>query len=97
MIDWWNVFSNALWISGAALALATLSYASWQASVEHQRLRAALKRPSFQIALNSAGVLFCAGMAATARYPLEIGLWLILAVLFVIQWLQARRAARLDH
>ena len=94
MIDWWNVFANALWLGGAALALAMLSYASWQASVEHQRLRAALNRPSYQIALNSAGVLFSAGMAATARYPLEIGLWLILAGLFVTQWLHARRAAR---
>ena len=52
MIDWWGVFSNAIWISGAALALAALSYASWEASVQHQRLRQALGRSSIQAALN---------------------------------------------
>ncbi len=93
MIDWWNVFSNAIWIGGAALALATLSYASWQASVDGQRLRQALGRVSLQVALNIAGALFSAGMAATARYPLEIILWLILAVLFIYQRLRARRTA----
>ena len=92
MIDWWGVFSNAIWISGAALVLATVSYASWQASVDGQRLRQALGRTSIQIMLNIAGVLFSAGMAATARYPLEIIIWLILAALFIYQWLRARRA-----
>ena len=79
MIDWWGVFSNAIWISGAALALAAVSYASWQASVQHQRLRQALGRPSIQAALNAAGALFSLGMAATARTPLEVVIWLVLA------------------
>ena len=93
MIDWWGVFSNAIWISGAALALATVSYASWQASVDGQRLRQALGRSSIQVALNIAGALFSAGMAATARYPLEVVIWLILATMFAYQGLRARRAA----
>jgi hypothetical protein len=92
MIDWWAVFSNAIWIGGAALALAVLSYASWQASVEQQRLRQVLGHRPIQAALNIAGALFSAGMAATAHYPLEIVIWFILAALFVYQGLQVRRA-----
>ncbi len=93
MIDWWGVFSNAIWISGAALALATLSYGSWQASVQHQRLRQALSRASLQAALNTAGTLFCLGLAATARSPFEVIVWLVLTGLFIYQWLRDRRAA----
>ena len=93
MIDWWGVFSNAIWIGGAALALAAVSYASWQASVDGQGLRQALGRSSIQVPLNIAGAMFSAGMAATARYLLEIVIWLILAALFIYQWLRAHRAA----
>ena len=92
MIDWWGVCSNAIWISGSALALATFSYASWQASVNHQRLRQALGQSSIQAALNVAGTLFSLGLAATARSPLEVIIWLVLAGLFIFQWLHNRRA-----
>ena len=93
MIDWWAVCSNAIWISGSALALAAFSYASWQASVNQQRLRQALGQSSIQAALNVAGALFFLGLAATARGPLEVIVWLILAGLFIFQWLRHRRAA----
>jgi hypothetical protein len=86
------VFSNAVWISGAALALAALSYASWQASVNHQRLRQALRLAAYQAALNAAGALFSLGMAATGRSPLEVVVWLVLAGLFIYQWIRDRRA-----
>jgi hypothetical protein len=91
MIDWWGVFSNAIWISGAALALAALSYAYWQARVDGQRLRQAIGRPSIQAALHIAGALFSVGMAATARYSFEVIVWLILAAQFIAQWLRNRR------
>jgi hypothetical protein len=85
MIDWWAVCSNAIWITGSALALATLSYAGWQASVNHQRLRQALGQSFIQAALNVAGALFSLGMAATAHSLLEVIIWLILAGLFIFQ------------
>jgi hypothetical protein len=93
MIDWWGVGSNALWISGGALALAAFSYASWQASVNRQRLRQALGQSSIQAVLNVAGALFSLGLAATAQNSTEVIVWLILAGLFIFQWLRNRRAA----
>lgn len=92
MIDWWGVCSGAIWISGGALALAAFSYASWQASVRRQRLTQALGQSAIQAALNVAGTLFSLGLAATARSPLEVIIWLILAGLFIYQGLHNRRA-----
>jgi len=97
MIDWLNLISNSLWILGLVLALATLSYASWQASSNHEKsvrkeFRLALGRPSIQIAFNLAGVLFCAGLAATSIKIYEIVLWTILAIAFgvwvILSWIQ---------
>lgn len=92
MIDGWSVCSNALWISGGALALAAFSYASWQASVNRQRLRLALGQSSIQSALNAAGILFSLGLAATAQSTLETIIWLILAGLFIFQLFRKRHA-----
>ena len=39
MIDWLNLIANTFWILGCALALATVSYAGWQASVEDKKIR----------------------------------------------------------
>jgi hypothetical protein len=93
MIDGWSVCSNALWISGGALALAAFSYASWQASITPQRLTQALRQSSIQAALNAAGTLFSLGLAATARSLPEAIVWLVPAGLFVFQWLRHRRTA----
>ena len=83
MIDWWNFTANSLWIVACALALATLSYASWKASLTREKMRAQLGRPVFQFALNLAGTLFCAGMAATSGRIWEIGVWVALALVCI--------------
>jgi hypothetical protein len=85
MIDWVNVGFNALWIIASALALATLSYASWKASIEKEKLRAVLKKPAYTACLDTAGLLFCAGLAGTSGSTLEIILWSVLGVLFAVQ------------
>lgn len=87
MIDWLNLAGNALWILGSALALATLSYASWEASQRGERLRARLGMPGPQMALDAAGVLFCAGLAVTASAQWETWLWAALGALFLVQML----------
>jgi hypothetical protein len=83
MIDWFNLAANALWILALAILLAILSYASWQASLQHEKLRAQLTRPGYGIYFDLAAVLFCLGMAGTSHQPWEIGLWGVLGVLFI--------------
>lgn len=85
MIDWINLGSNALWIVGLSIALAALSYASWDASNHHESFRSSLKKPGLMMSLNLAGLFFSLGMAATASSILVIILWMILAITFAAQ------------
>ena len=85
MVDWFNLAANSLWILGCALALATLSYARWEASTKGEKLRSQLNSHHFQVPLNLAGALFCLGLAGTSDAVWEIVVWLILAVLFCVQ------------
>lgn len=85
MIDWIGVGSNALWILGCAIGLATLSYTSWEASVHGEKFTARLKRTPVQISLNLAGLLFSLGLATTSDSTLEIVLWGILTIAFSAQ------------
>jgi hypothetical protein len=98
MIDWWQVLANAVWISGAALALAVVSYASWAASLRRMKLRAVLRESAYQLALYGAGTLFCLGLAATALAGWEGLLWLGLGLGCVAQfisiWRKQRRTER---
>jgi len=79
VIDWPQVLANAVWISGAALALATFSYASWLASSRDDRLRDTLRQAALQSLLRIAAMLFCLGLGLTANSLLETALWLALA------------------
>jgi hypothetical protein len=94
MIDWVNLAANSLWILGLALALAALSYASWQASLAREKLRTRLGQPGTQTVLNLAGVLFCAGLAASSVRMWEIVVWVVLAVLFLAQIVAAFYTAK---
>ena len=85
MIDWYNLATNSLWILGCAVALATLSYASWEASIKKEKFTTRLKKPSYQIALSLAGFLFSAGLAGTSDSTLEVILWSILGLAFLVQ------------
>ncbi len=95
MIDWPLVLSSAVWISGAALALATLSYASWSASLRGERLRAVRQQSRYQRVLPIAGCLICVGPGLTAASWLETGWWFVLAMIsvatFISLWRKARR------
>ena len=85
MINWLNLLANTFWILGCALALATLSYASWQASDKKEKMRVVLSSPAYKISLYAAGALFSIGLAATSNRIWEISLWIILAILFAVQ------------
>jgi len=90
MIDWPQVLANAIWISGAALALAVLSYASWLASLHNERLRDILRQVTWQLFLRGAAGLICLGLGLTANSLIETALWLALALLsaaaFISLW-----------
>ena len=85
MIDWFNLAANSLWIVGLAIALATISHASWQAALQHEKLRLRLAQPDYQVFFDLAAVMFCLGMAATSRRAWEIIVWSGLAVLLIAQ------------
>jgi hypothetical protein len=95
VIDIWEVIANSLWILGLAVLLAVLSWARWVAHTEQSRLRAVLKQPSIQTALDLGLFLFCAGLAATGRTWWERALWGLLAAAWVVQawlaWANARK------
>jgi hypothetical protein len=85
MIDWFNLVANALWILACAIALATLSYASWAASLRHEKMRKILALPQYQTIMYIAGILFCVGLAGTSQKWWEILLLLIIVALFLGQ------------
>jgi hypothetical protein len=94
MIDWWDVLTNAVWISGAALALAVVSYACWAAPQQQQKLRTVLGSTAYQLALYGAGWLFCLGLAATSTGWLEIFIWAGLSVICLAQLISHWRTLR---
>jgi hypothetical protein len=77
--------ANAISILGCALALATVSLAHWEAQMRGERLRVILSWPRPQVNLHLAGLAFSLGMAVSAPSPVQIGLWLILVVVFAGQ------------
>jgi hypothetical protein len=100
-IDWREVFSNAVWIFGCALALAVLSYADWRAAQHHEKLRAQFVRPNIRLAFDASLLFICLGLAATSDSTLTVIIWLILAILSIIQtvldWRTFRRASSGTH
>jgi putative Mn2+ efflux pump MntP len=85
MIDWLNLAENILWIIGCAVILATLSYASYEASTRHERFLIRLKQRAVQITLNIGAALFSAGLAATSQTLILTIAWVILCLIFLAQ------------
>jgi hypothetical protein len=94
MIDWFNLAANSLWILGCALALAALSYASWQGSLTRQKVGKLLQQPGYQVVLNFSGSLFCLGLAGTSGRWWVSALWLILAAYFLFQLMLSFKRSR---
>lgn len=94
MIDWFNLAANALWILGCAIALATLSYTSWEASAYREKMGARLKRPSAQAALNLAGLLIFLGLGVLSDELLTKVIYIILALMFLVLMVISLRTVR---
>lgn len=99
MIDWWWVFTNSLWLLGAAAMLAIFSHADWLASVEEKDLRFSLKHmahnPGFSLALT----FFFLGAGLGVSQWAERIIWFILAAASgawaVRLWLELRKGSTL--
>ena len=85
MIDWINLAFNALWVVALALVLAVFSYSSYLASENHERLRIVLQKKAPQAWFSAAGILFCIGLAGTSETLIYRIVWLVLALLFMVQ------------
>ncbi len=85
MIDWTMLGINALWIVGLAVALAAVSYTSWEAWSTHESFRSRLGRPPSRAVLALAGALICLGRAGASSEYWLAGIWLVLAALFLWQ------------
>ena len=100
MIDWWNIFSQALWIVGLALLLATFSYNSYRASQAPQETKQLqLVQPAFFGRLGL--MLVSAGLAATSGTRIERVLWGVLLCGTLIEgarwiWYQGLHMRRSD-
>jgi hypothetical protein len=92
MIDWINLGTNALWILGCILILATVSYTSWQSAIKHERFLQQLKQPPNMFTLHLGGVLFCLGLASTSDTWLRAVIWIALALAFAALGIRSLRS-----
>lgn len=75
MIDWFLLFSNALWILGLSMAFATLSWGIWKKNENHLALSSFFARQTPGLIARGAGLLFYIGVAFNLKTILEIILW----------------------
>jgi multisubunit Na+/H+ antiporter MnhB subunit len=92
MIDWAGLIFNALWVLGAAVILAALSFSHYEAQRRNERLRARLAAPAFQMWLSVGLALISLSLALIGPRWWERVLWGLLCGLSVWQLWDAWRA-----
>ena len=90
MIDWLNVFTNAIWLVGLAICIATISYADWQAWAAGARLRSLLETPLYALALYSGLLLVGLGAALSTERWWERLAWALITLGFAYSAWRAR-------
>ena len=88
MINWYGVFSDAFWVIGAAIVLATISWSLYAASISSKGWRAQLSSPEATLSISLGMMLIMLGFGFQPSSRLWIsGLWLVLALGFAsIAW-----------
>jgi multisubunit Na+/H+ antiporter MnhB subunit len=94
VIDWVGLAFNSLWVLGAAVILAALSHASYEAKRRGERLRARLNGPAFQIWLSVGLALVSLSLALIGPRWWERVLWGLLCGMSLWQLWAAWRAWR---
>ena len=84
MFQWLTVARNALWLLGAAIILADLSYASWLAREQNRPLRQILSAPNSLRSLWLGLALITAGLALTAAALWEQLIWTLFCLYALI-------------
>ena len=83
-IPWGRVFSNFVWILGAALILTALSYHEFLAHLQKVKRIEIFKRDSFKKPFLLGTILIAAGISASAHQPWLTVVFGIVALLLVI-------------
>jgi multisubunit Na+/H+ antiporter MnhB subunit len=98
VIDWAGLASNALWVVGAAIILAALSFSYYEAQRQGERLRVHLQAPRFQTWLSLGLFLICLGLALLGPRWWERVVWGLLCGLSAWQlwtaWQEGRRGGQ---
>ena len=92
MINWYGLFTNSLWMIGAALLLASLSWSLYAAALARKRWRALWEAPGFTLGSSAGMALIMLGLGLQRRTPLwQSAIWLLLALAFgLMAWLAWR-------
>ncbi len=85
LIDWYNLFANALWIVALAISLTALGFAWWEAGTTETAFRSLLNSRGYQIVFNLSGLLFSIGVGMTEARRWAQVLWGLLALAFLWQ------------
>ncbi len=92
MLNWYGILTNALWIIGAAILLASLSWSLYAASQPQKRWRSQLAAPGFTLVSSLGFMLIALGLAFQRGSALwQAAIWLALAAAFALSaWLADR-------
>jgi hypothetical protein len=93
MIDVWTVFTNLVWISGLAVALAAFSYADWRVSLGAARITDSIVRTAQNPAFVWGLALTCLGAGLSVWPVWQCVVWILLAtcLAFAAVWLHVQR------
>ncbi|MEE8391334.1 MAG: hypothetical protein V3S14_11145 [Anaerolineae bacterium] len=97
MIDWTGLTFNGLWVLGAAVILAALSFSYYEAQRRGERLRTRLAAPGFQAGCSVGLILISMGLALIGPRWWERVLWGLLCATSGWQLGAAWRAWRMGN
>ena len=97
MINWAGLIFNALWVLGAAVILAALSFSHYEAQRRNERFQVRLAASAFQMWLSVGLVLISLGLALIGPRWWERVLWGLLCVVSTWQFWAARRQWKSEH
>lgn len=83
VIDWYNIWANAIWIMGLAILLATVSGGRWLAQRQDCYLKQILKRPNFQVAIWTGFLLISLALLLLADIWWERLIWSVYCLIFL--------------